>query len=134
MIFGELNFLAILAAAVVAFVIAGIWYSPKVMGGAWLEESGLKEEELGDRKPAMVKSFSALIVLAFGMAFVIALTGATGWRDGALLGGTLAVAIHGAAGYPNYAFERRSTRHFAIHIVNSILGMTAMGAILGFWQ
>ncbi len=134
MIFGEMNYLAVLVAAVVSFAISGIWYMPKVAGSAWLKETGLKVEELIDPKPAMIKSFGAAIVLAFGVAYMIGLTGALGWQEGALLGLTLGVAIHGAAGFPNYAFENRSLRLFAIHMGNSLLGMTAMGAILGVWQ
>lgn len=134
MMFDQHNYLAILAAAVAAMMVGGIWYMPQVMGAAWMTENGLKQEDLTDPKPAMLKSFIAMLILAFGLSLVIKMSGTLGWQDGAVLSLMLGVLIHGAGGLPNYAFERRSMRLYGIHMGSTLIGMTLMGAILGIWQ
>ena len=40
--FEELNFLAILLAAVGKFIVGGMWFSKILFGALWLQETGLK--------------------------------------------------------------------------------------------
>jgi hypothetical protein len=80
----------------------------------------------------MIKGFISNVVLAFGLWVIIFHTGVEGWWHGAIVGGFLALFIHGVGGFPNYAFEDRSVKLFLIHLGNSFIGMTVMGAILGW--
>jgi len=118
--------------------IAMVWFHPKVMGSAWMAENNFKEKDLGNPMPAMIQGFAANLVLAFGLStlFIILRNSepAITALDGAIWGFGLAVLIHGAAGFPNYVFEKRTPMLFLIHISNSALGMAAMGAILAYWK
>ena len=38
-----LNWLAVLAAGISAFVLGGIWYSPALLGKTWMKETNLTE-------------------------------------------------------------------------------------------
>lgn len=133
-----INFWAVLGAAVAGMAIAMVWYHPKVMGSAWMVENKFKEKDLGDPMPAIFQSFLANLVLAFGLSTLFKILQNSEPMvtalDGAIWGFGLAVLIHGAAGYPNYVFEKRTTMLFLIHIINSALGMAAMGAILAYWK
>ena len=40
----KLNFLILAISAFVPLILGFIWYHPKVMGKAWINASGLKEE------------------------------------------------------------------------------------------
>ena len=106
-----INYWAVLVAAVAGMVIAAIWYHPKVMGTAWMAENNFTEKDLTDPAPAMFQGFVANLVLAFGLAsFFIILQRSEptiSALNGALWGFGLAVLIHGAAGFPNYAFENQ---------------------------
>ena len=42
----EINFLAIIAAAISALVVGFIWYNPKVFGNAWMQAAGMSEEKI----------------------------------------------------------------------------------------
>lgn len=48
-----LNYWAILVAALSAFLVGGMWYSPAVFGKTWMKENGFSEADLkggnGDR-------------------------------------------------------------------------------------
>ena len=132
--YGELNYVAILSAAISSFVIAGLWYSNTLFAKDWMEENNFTVNDLIDPKPAMIGSFVANLVLCFGLAVLLRIAGTTGWLAGAAFGMIIAILIHGAAGFPNYAFERKSMRLFLIHIGNSIFGLMVAGAILASWQ
>ena len=129
----ELNYLAILVAAVGGFLVAGLWYSNSLFAKDWMTENNFSAEDLPDPMPAMIKSFIATLLLAFGLAILLRMTDTTGWLAGAAFGTILAIFIHGAAGFPNYAFEQKSVRLFMIHLGNSVFGLMLMGAILATW-
>ena len=135
-LFGEVNYLAILLAAVAMFLISGVWYSKLMFAEGWMRENKFSEKDLTAPAPAMIKSFIANLILAFGLAVLLLVVqfwdAQIDWMDGARWGIFMAVLIHGAAGFPNYAFESRSLFLFLIHIGNSVLGMAVMGAILAW--
>ena len=39
--FADLNWLAILVAALAFFALGAVWYQPKVMGGRWMKAAGV---------------------------------------------------------------------------------------------
>lgn len=131
--FDELNYIAIVSAAISTFIVSGIWYSDLLFAKEWMRENNFTMTDLVNPRPAMIASFISILVLAFGVAVLIRMTGTAGWINGASFGAILAILIHGAAGFPNYAFERRSLKLFLIHLGNSIFGLMVMGAILASW-
>ena len=138
-LFYEINYLSVLLAAAAGFMVAGAWYSKFLFSRAWMEENKFTEKDLTDPVPAMVKSFLAFLVLAFGIATVFLMMKPIGSilvgtemtaLEGAKWGFFLAVLIHGVAGLPNYIYEKKTLTHFLIHTSNSALSMAVMGAIL----
>ena len=63
----EINFLAILAAAVSALVVGFIWYSPKVFGNAWMKAADMTEEQV--KGGNMAKIFGLALLFAILLAF-----------------------------------------------------------------
>ena len=63
----QLNAWAILAAAVSAFVIGGLWYSPVVFGKAWERANGLGESPKAQPKVFLL-SFLFTLVMAVNLA------------------------------------------------------------------
>jgi len=63
----DINFLAVLVAALVPMVIGFIWYNPKVLGTAWQKETGLSDEKI--KGANMVLIFGVSFVLSFMLAF-----------------------------------------------------------------
>lgn len=71
----DVNWLAMIVGAVVAFLVGWAWYSPKLFGKKWAEGVGLSMD--GPVKPpAMAMIFQALGTL--GLAWVVAVTETTG--------------------------------------------------------
>lgn len=111
----EINWIAVLVAAVACFLLGGLWYSPVLFGKAWQRETGLTDEQLKRGNTARI----------FGLSFVLALLAA--WNFANFLGPRPSLALGLGAGASagllwvagsfgiNYLFERKSFRLFAIN-------------------
>ena len=130
----QVNWLAVIAAALSMFVIGGLWYSPMLFGKSWQKAAGLSDAQVaGGNLP-----------LIFGLAFVLSLLMATnlafflaGVADvGAAVGYAVAAGLGWAAfGLSVVAlFERRP---LAYHIINGgylTVAFVVMGLILTLWR
>lgn len=130
----QVNYLAIVAAGIAAFVLGGLWYSPALFGRAWQREVGLSDEAL--KQGSMARIFGAALVLSLIAAFVFALF--LGPRPSMPLGlgaGFSAGLCWVASSFGmNYLFARRSFKLFAIDGGYHTLQFTLIGAILALWH
>lgn len=110
----EMNFLAIIAAALSTLVIGFIWYNPKVFGTIWMRESGMTEEKA--KNSNMAKVFGMVIFFSLLIAFilnpiVIHQYGALG-----LIGGDPSKALPSYAAFmADYGDHYRTFKHGALH-------------------
>ena len=130
----EVNYLAVLAAAVATFALGGLWYSPALFGKAWQREAGVTEEKMK----------SANMTLIFGLTFVLALIAA--WVFALFLGPRPPMALGLGAGFSaglcwvaaslgiNYLFERKSLKLWLINGGYHTLQFTIIGLILALWH
>lgn len=129
-----INWLAVLLAAISAFVLGGLWYSPVLFAKPWMAAAGV-DEEVAKKDNMAVK---------FGIAFVWSLLGAACF---AMFIGpkpelTFAVAAGAATGFfwitgsygINYQFERRPMILLAINGGYHVAQYTLYGVILGLWH
>jgi len=130
----EVNYLAIIAAAIAAFVLGGLWYSPALFGRAWQREVGLSDEEL--KRGNMARIFGVSLILSLIASWVFALF--LGPRPPMSLGlgaGFAAGLCWVASSFGmNYLFARRSFKLFAIDGGYHTLQFTLIGTILALWH
>jgi len=130
----QLNYLALIAAAISTFVIGGLWYSPAVFGKAWMRENGFKEEDM--KKGNMVKIFGLAFILGLIAAVNLAMfmgpekDPAMGALWGFLAGAGWVATFVGT----HYLFERKSFTLFLINAGYSIVALTLMGVIIAAWK
>ncbi|GAA4455975.1 DUF1761 domain-containing protein [Rurimicrobium arvi] len=65
----QINFIAVLAAALIPMIMGFIWYNPKVVGNAWMRESGMNEEKMKGANMAVI--FSLSFVFSFMLALAL---------------------------------------------------------------
>ncbi len=130
----QINILAVLAAAVSAFVLGALWYSPALFGKAWMQASGMTPERAAEANPAAL----------FGIAFAWSLAGA--FVFAMFMGPAPAFAFAVSAGFAaglfwvagslaiNYQFERKPARLLLINGGYHTAQYTLYGAILGLWH
>lgn len=126
----EVNWLAIVVAAISAFVVGGLWYGP-LFGKAWQAETGLTDEELKSGSPAVIYGVS--FVLSLLAAFVFALFLGPNQSLG------FSVGVGFAAGFAwvaasfgiNYLFEHKSMKLWLINGGYHTAQFTLYGLVLG---
>jgi hypothetical protein len=134
--FEAVNWLAVLAATLVAFVLGGVWYGP-LFGAAWMESIGLDPQAVkGAPKTGLRRLMAINILLTWCAAVTLAVflgdraTPSSGARYG-LLVGLLWIGVAIAVGA---LYERKPFSYVAINVGYWTLAFTLMGAILGIWH
>ena len=65
----EINWIALLLAALSTLVVGFVWYNPKVFGNIWMKESGMTEEKM--KGSNMIMIFGLSIIYAFFISFIL---------------------------------------------------------------
>ncbi len=132
--FQNLNWLAIIVAAVSAFVLGGLWYSPLMFVKRWMKETGITEENT--KNTNMIKVFGLAFLLSLIASFFLAMfigneaTAGFGAMAGFMAGLGWVFTFMGIS----YLFESRTLAHFLINAMYSIVSLTIMGLIIGAWH
>jgi hypothetical protein len=131
----HINHFAVMTAAIVTFVIGGVWYSPLLFHKAWMDANGFKDADL--KKTGMGKIFGLSFILSLVMAYNLAAFLAA--PDTTVLWGATAGALAGI-GWVGLSigilglFERRSWKYVMINGGYFGVSFVVMGVILGAWR
>nr|WP_162089493.1 DUF1761 domain-containing protein [Chryseobacterium aquaeductus] len=110
----EMNFLAIIFAALIPLVMGFIWYNPKVFGNAWMKEAGLSEEKL--KNTNMIGVFVISIILSIMMGMFLQIVTIHQYGALGLIGGDANLAKPSFTAFMNdYGNGFRSFGHGALH-------------------
>lgn len=135
-IMGNLNFWAVLVAALSSFAIGSIWYSKLLFGKAWMKETGITEDDAKNKGLPMPVIFGTAFVLILVGAFSLAMF--IGPESNAAFGGFAGFMVGliwiGFAFGVNYLYEMRSFKLFLINAGYNTVIFTLMGIILGAWH
>src|SRR5207248_1288425 len=100
----RVNYLAVLVAGVVIFLLGGLWYSPVLFAKKWMALIGKTEEELKAGAGSMPISYALVFICglltSWALAVILAQLPQVTWETGALLG---ALCWIGFAGAPSFA-------------------------------
>ena len=158
----EFNFLAILVAAFTPIFVGFVWYSDKVFGKIWMQESGLIKDDLSKRNRIKILALTFIFsfLISFFMQFIVihqngAISAAMDIKnvDSSILqnylnayGNTYRTFKHGALhGFLasiffvipivgiNSLIERKSWKYIAIHAGDWIITLMITGAIICGW-
>jgi len=135
----EVNYLAVLVAGLVIFLLGGLWYSPAVFSKRWLALQGRAAEQMqADAANANmpVMYLSAVIcglLTSWVMALLIAHTHHSGWMNGAHLGAFAWLGFAAPTSYATYLFSIRPKALWLIDSSFNLVSFVLAGAILGAW-
>jgi len=128
----HINWWAMIAAALSAFLLGGIWYGP-LFKHAWCREAGVDPDK-APRHPARI--FAIAIACSLFAAFTFAwFLGpqpalAKALHAGVMIGVSWVAMSFGI----NYAFAQRSLKLWLIDAGYHVLQFTLYGLILGLWH
>lgn len=133
----EVNFLAVVLAALSSFVVGMIWYSKPVFGTSWMKMVGMtdKKAEKGMAK-AMGFSFFAALLTAYIVAYMGYIANAFFTDNSFLINAVntsfwLGVGIAATTIVTHDAFEQRDMKLTAMNMGNQVVTILTMGLIIG---
>ena len=126
-----MNYLAIVVAGIAAWIIGAIWYGP-IFGKKWQKEVGLSDETLkGGNMPLIFgTSLILMIMMMYGMSFLIAAHEDISWTHGFFHGCMTGIFFAATSMGINYLYQRRSITLYAIDAIYQILFLGVGGAIM----
>lgn len=133
----QLNWWAVVVAALAAFPIGFVWYDLKMgFGKSWMKMVGLKKSDV-ESSEGMAGTFGVLTVFAFATAFLLAVllkaTGTTGLVDSVIFGAIVGVVLRGGAHFIHNGFTKRPMALSFLDAGHDMVSMMVMAAILGVW-
>jgi hypothetical protein len=130
--------LPVLVAALAAFLIGALWYSPVLFAKAWVRAHGYTPEKLATMKAAAGRAYAGTFVAFVVMASVVGLLilhlGADSAGDGAAWGFHAWLGFALPIGFTAQLYSDKPVAAFLIDAGYQLVYMTVMGAILGGWQ
>jgi hypothetical protein len=135
MTFAGLNYLAIVIAAVAAWLAGAVWYI--ALGRIWTKALGLTVEEMHERRNRpgaylpFLYTFIAELVMAWVLAGVLGHIGALTLRGGVISGAFCWLGFVITTLVANYSFAMRGWRLVLIDGGHWLVVLLLMGAIIG---
>lgn len=130
----NVNIFAVIVAAIAAFVVGMIWYSPAVMGKKYMKVVGKTEKEMKKEmegsKGSMIQGFIMSLIMAYVLAYTFGLVGVNTILDAVqgafwLWLGFVAIVLYGAV-----IWEKKSMDWFIISAGNYLVSILVMGIVL----
>jgi hypothetical protein len=126
----EVNWLAVLAAAVSSFVVGGLWYSPVLFARVWQREAGLSDEDIKAGNPAIIFGGAFVLSLVSAAVFAMFLGPAPSLQLGLGAGFSAGLCWVAASFGMNYLFEHRSLGLFLVNGGYHTVQFTVIGLVL----
>ena len=137
------NWLAILVAGIVIFILGGLWYSPILFAKKWIAlqnktEEQMRAEAAGANMPLMYASaFITGLIIAWAMALVfahIANDMQMNAAHGALLGFILWLGFAASTSYATALFSGKPRQLWLIDTAYNLVSFLLAGIILAVWR
>ena len=141
--FPAINWLAVFVAAIVMFVLGGLWYSPVLFAKPWIALQGRTEEQM--RAQAAASNMPLLYISAFVCAFVTALVMShflahvasimtPGAAHGAMFGFACWLGFAAPTSYATAIFTGTPKQKWAIDSGYNLVSFVLAGIILAVWR
>lgn len=128
----DLNWFAVVAAAVSAFLLGGLWYGP-LFKKAWCREAGI-DPDAAPRHPARIFAIAFICSLLAAAVFAVFLGPSPTPVQGFGIGFTVGLFWVSMSFGINYAFAQRSMKLWMIDSGYHMLQFALYGLILGSWH
>jgi hypothetical protein len=130
------NLLAVLVAAVAAFVVGAVWYSPLLFGRAYMEVRGLSPDAMANLRPPVGELFGEFVrnlVVAFVLGYFVVRLEVGDWKSAVQLAlwvwvGFQAMLLLGAV-----LHEKMPPKLYAIHAGDALV-KTLLMTVIGLWR
>ena len=139
MMMPHVNYLAVLVAGLVIFMLGGLWYSPVLFAKKWIALQGrtmeqMKADAANANMPVMY--LSALIcglLTAWMLAAFMSHMGRESWMIGAHVGALAWLGFAAPTSYATAVFSMKPKQLWLIDSLYNLVAFVIAGAIVGAW-
>lgn len=135
-LFANVNWLAVLVAALAYFALGALWYSKALFAAKWLtftKIEALNPDATKGMAALMFFSFLLMLVTCVGLSVLRSRLGLEGWMSGLKLGALAGLCFGLTAISISYLYEKRPT---GLHLINgayTLLGNIIAAVIICSW-
>jgi len=135
-IMAQINFWAVLVAAMASFLVGWLWYGP-LFGKQWMKLNDFTPEKLreGGGLPMpfiMIVNYVATVLAAFSIAMFIGAE--SDMSFGIFAGLMIAIFWIGTSRLNDVLYERQPFKLYLINLGYNVVIYLIMGAVLGAWH
>lgn len=133
----KMNYLAVVIAAVAAFVVGAVWYSPFLFGKEWMELRGVDPGAMADMTVPvgqMLAEFARSLVVAYVLARFVVLLKVVDWKGAVQLGVWVWIGFPTMILMGSVMWENVPWMLAAIHAGDWLVKILLMTFILGVWR
>lgn len=128
------NYIGVLAAAIIYYLIGLIWYSPWTFGNQWGRHEGALEAKKEHPYTHTIISYIAEFIISLIIAYVLALLIQISQAEEIVEGITIAfwiwIGFIATTHFSAVLWGRKTVKHFLIHAGFMLVGLIAMGAVI----
>ncbi len=133
-----INYLAVIVAAVAAFLFGWAWHSPLLFMKPWMRMMRYQkmEDAMGAVGPGLGMPLAGLMTLvqSFILAYLIVLVNATSWQTSLHLALLAWLAFMVPVMLNQVLWEKKSWALFGFNAAYQLCSLALMGVILGLWH
>jgi len=130
----EINYIAVLASALVYFGIGLIWYSPKRLGDIWLKLNYLKNDGNKNTVMLLFMAFLSTLTASFILSYFIYLAKAFSLVAGLAVGIITSIAVVATTVGFSFVSEERQIKLYLVDTGYHLIGFMIMGSVLAVWH
>lgn len=138
----NVNYLAVVVAAVASMAVGFLWYGPMLFGNLWMKLMGYTKESLEKAKADMNKTYALSFVGALVMAYVLAHVVAQGqafYQTEPLMTGLMAgfwswLGFIAPVQMTEVLFSGKKWKLFALNTGYQLVSVLVMGVIIALWK
>ena len=133
----SINYLAVLAAAVVSIILGFLWYGP-LFGKQWMQLMGITNKQMKEgSKKGMAKTYTIMIVSTLLTSYILAhfvdYMQASSMIDGIMLGFWIWLGFIATVQIGSVLWEQKPVKLYFINTLHTLVNLAVMGAILAAW-
>lgn len=138
-VLSDLNWLAVIVAAIAYFAIGALWYAPPLFGKAWADAGGFALPQPGERpSPAIyVTPLIGSVVSAIALGMIAKASGTNTFQEGIVLGIVVAIGFAISIALVTAQFETTKPKPMVWGAINGgyhMIGNLVAAIIVASWQ
>lgn len=137
-LFFEVNWIAVIAAALASIVLGFLWYGP-LFGKQWMSLSGMSQKQIdAAKKKGMTGAYVLMIISTLVAVCVLGIlvkaTNSTGISQGATLGFLVWLGFVATFSISSIIWEGKSWSLWVLNNAYQLINYLIIGMILAVWQ